>query len=62
MPNYWHNHVHLTSPDPLKTAEFYEKMFGAKRGNAREMPGGRTMVPLDLNGSRIMDRDREPCV
>lgn len=54
MPNYWYDHVHLTTPDPLKTAEFYEKMFGAKRANVREMPNGRTMVELNLNSSRIL--------
>ena len=30
MPNYWFDHVHLMSNDTVKTAEFYEKMFGAK--------------------------------
>ncbi len=54
MPNYYYDHAHLTSPDPLKTAEFYEKMFGAKRANVRELPDGRTMVELDLNGSEIL--------
>ena len=54
MPDYYYDHVHLTSPDPLKTAEFYEKMFGAKRTNVREMPDGRTAVELKLNGSEIL--------
>ena len=33
MPNYWFDHIHLMSPDPLKTAEFYEKSFGWVFGN-----------------------------
>ncbi len=54
MPNYWFHHLHLMSPDPIKTAEFYEKMFGASRVSAREMEGGRHTVNLDLNGTAIL--------
>ena len=54
MSNYWYDHVHLTSLDPLKTAEFYEKMFDARRVEVREMPDGRTSVELDLKGSTIL--------
>ena len=53
MPNYYYDHVHLTSPDPLKTAEFYERMFGARRVDIREIIGGRTLVNLTLNESAI---------
>jgi catechol 2,3-dioxygenase-like lactoylglutathione lyase family enzyme len=54
MPNYWYHHVHLTSPDALKTAEFYEKLFHAQRVSARKMPNGAMMVSLSLNGSNIL--------
>jgi len=54
MPNYWFDHVHLVSSDPLKTAEFYEKMFGAKRGDVRKLPDGRITMGLDLNGVRVL--------
>ncbi len=54
MPSYWYDHIHLISPDPLKTAEFYERMFNAKRVAVRELSDGRTTVNLDLNGSRIL--------
>ncbi|MFC1916534.1 VOC family protein [Chloroflexota bacterium] len=54
MPNYWHDHVHLISPDPLKTAQFYESMFNAERVSTRELPDGRTMVELNLSGSKIL--------
>ena len=54
MPNYWYDHVHLTSLDPLKTSEFYEKNFGAKRVAARTMPDGRTSVELNLQGECIL--------
>ena len=55
MPNYWFHHLHLMSPDEIKTAEFYEKMFGATRVLVREggRPGSRA-VDLDLNGTRII--------
>jgi len=54
MPNYWYDHVHLTSPDPLKTAQFYESMFNAERVSTRELPDGGTSVELNLSGSRIL--------
>ena len=54
MPNYWYDHVHLISPDPVKTAEFYEEMFNAKRVSVGEFGVGRISVMLDLNGSRVL--------
>jgi catechol 2,3-dioxygenase-like lactoylglutathione lyase family enzyme len=54
MAKYWYDHVHLMSPDPPKTAQFYEEMFGAKRGDVRTFPDGRISVPLDLNGQSIL--------
>lgn len=64
MANYWYDHVHLTSPDPLKAAEFYEKMLGAKRVGVSELPDGRTRVILDLNGLviRVTHPGAEPLV
>lgn len=53
MPNYWFDHVHLNSPDPIGTAEFYEKMFGATRQGVRQLNDGRTLIDLILNGSSI---------
>lgn len=52
MSNYRMDHMHLVSPDPVKTAEFYEKMFNAKRIAVREREG-RTSVEIDLKGTRI---------
>lgn len=54
MANYWYDHVHLISPDPVKTAEFYEEMFNAKRVSVGELGAGRVSVMLDLNGSRVL--------
>ena len=49
MTEYVFDHIHLSSPDPLKTAEFYEKMFGATRITARE-----DSARLDLKGVTIL--------
>jgi len=38
----------------LKTAEFYERMFNAKRVSVREAGEGLVSVELDLNGSRVL--------
>ena len=54
MPEYWFDHIHLRSPDPIKTAEFYEQMFGAKRVSMRDEGDGRAMVKLDLKGITIL--------
>ena len=54
MAAYWYDHIHLISPDPVKTAEFYEEMFNAKRVSVGELGEGRVSVMLDLNGSRVL--------
>ncbi len=53
MPNYWFDHVHIISRDPMKTAAFYQNMFGAKITGSRETSDGRIFVDLDLKGSPI---------
>ena len=54
MPEYWFDHIHLRSLDPVRTAEFYEQMFGAKRVSWRDTGDGRAMVKLDLKGVTIL--------
>ncbi len=54
MPSYYYDHVHLISPDPLKTAQFYEEMLNTKRVSGRELSRGGINVELDLNGSRVL--------
>ncbi len=58
MPSYCYDQVHLISPDPVKTAEFYERMFNAKKVSVRELGAGRVSVELDLNGSRVLVMNR----
>lgn len=54
MPNYWFDHIHLMSPDPLSTAEFYEKTFGARQVAVRDLGNGRVSVNINLNGTTIL--------
>ena len=51
MPNYWFDHVHLMSPDPIKTAKVYEEMFGARQVSIQDLGGGRLIVKQDMNGT-----------
>jgi len=53
MPKYWFDHVHLVSPDPVKTAAFYEKAFGAKDEGTTELADGRTLASVGLDGMSI---------
>ena len=53
MPNFWYDHIHLMSPDPVKTAQFYQDLFGAKVIRTIPRADGRASVALDFNGSRL---------
>ncbi len=53
MPNYWFDHVHLNSPDPPGTAQFYEKTLGAAKKADRQLPDGRTLIVLSLSDVNI---------
>ncbi len=58
MAKYWFGHVHLFSPEPRKTSQFYERIFNAKILGTRESPDGRVNVDLDLDGARILVAER----
>jgi len=58
MPDYWMDHIHLMSPDPVKTAEFYEKMFNATLVTSRDEGDGRAMAKLDLQGITLLISQR----
>ncbi len=57
MPSYVFDHIHLVSPDPVKTAEFYEQMFGGKK-SVRPMPNGGKAVSVDIGDTRILIRQK----
>ena len=60
MPDYSYDHIHLVSPEPEKTARFYQTMFGARLVDTRKLTDGRTTIELDLNGSRVLIIDKKP--
>ena len=52
MPNYTYDHIHIRSQDPMATAQWYEKMFGAKIDESTQ-PDGSQRVDLDINGLTV---------
>jgi len=52
MPNYTYDHIHIRSQDPTATAQWYEKMFGAKIIESTQ-PDGSPRVDLDINGLTV---------
>jgi lactoylglutathione lyase len=54
MSKYVFDHVHLLSPDPTKTAEFYQMMFGAILVSSRDLGNGRVVINLNLGGVTIL--------
>ena len=53
MPDYRFHHIHLASPDPVKTAEFYRDAFDAEIATT-ELPGGNVRLELKLGGTRVL--------
>ena len=51
MAKFTYDHIHLRSPDPEKTAAFYERMFGAEI--VRSMQQGKPRIDLKLGGANI---------
>lgn len=51
MPAYTWDHVHLRSPDPEATAQWFEKMLGAQVIRTQQM--GQTRIDLKLGGANI---------
>jgi len=54
LAKYSFDHIHLMSPDPVKTAEFYKEMFGATIVSSRDMGGGRVVVSLKLDAITVL--------
>ena len=51
MAKFTYDHIHLRSPDPEKTAAYYERMFGAEI--VRSMQQGKPRIDLKLGGANI---------
>ena len=51
MPQFTYDHIHLRSPNPEVTAQFYERMFGAEV--VRSMQQGKPRIDLKLGGANI---------
>jgi catechol 2,3-dioxygenase-like lactoylglutathione lyase family enzyme len=51
MAKFTYHHIHLRSPNPEATAQYYEKMFGAEV--IRTMQQGKPRIDLKLGGASI---------
>jgi len=51
MPTYTWDHVHLRSPDPEATAQWFERVLGAEV--IRSMQQGKPRIDLKLGGANI---------
>ena len=51
MATYTCDHVHLRSPNPEATAQWYERMFGAEV--IRSMQAGKPRIDLKLGGLKV---------
>ena len=51
MTTFTYDHIHLRSTDPEKTAQYYERMFGAEV--IRTMQQGKPRIDLKLGGVNI---------
>lgn len=48
--SYRVNHLHLKTPDPRKTAQWYVDYLGAKVVSENQSPSGQVTLRLDLHG------------
>ena len=51
MPTYTWDHVHLRSPDPEATAQWFERVLGAEV--IRSMQQGKPRIDLKLGGANV---------
>jgi catechol 2,3-dioxygenase-like lactoylglutathione lyase family enzyme len=52
MPVYSYDHIHLRSRDPRGTAQYYERMFGARIIESVQSDG-QPRLDLDINGLTV---------
>jgi catechol 2,3-dioxygenase-like lactoylglutathione lyase family enzyme len=51
MPKYTWDHIHLRSPDPEATAQWFERVLGAEV--LRSMQQGKPRIDLKLGGANV---------
>lgn len=59
MARFTYEHIHLRSPDPEATAQYYEKMFDAEIIRSKQ-PDGSPRIDLDLGGQKVFIARAEP--
>jgi len=66
MPTYSFNHIHLLTRDPKATAQYYNRMFGAKIIETTQSDG-KPRIDLELGGLSIFilrvppEQEAPPC-
>ena len=66
MPAYSFNHIHLLTRDPKATAQYYNRMFGAKIIESTQSDG-KPRIDLELGGLSIFilrvppEQEAPPC-
>ena len=58
MPTFTWDHIHLRTPDPEATAQWFERMFGAEV--IRSMPQGKPRIDIKLGGGKIFIAKSRP--
>jgi lactoylglutathione lyase len=58
MPKVTWDHIHLRTPDPEATAQWFERMLGAQVG--RSMQQGKPRIDLKLGGANIFLAEVKP--
>ena len=59
MTKYTWEHIHLRSPDPASTAQWYQEKLGAEIIRTPQ-PDGSTRYDLDLTGQKIFIAKADP--
>jgi len=58
MPSFTWDHVHLRTPDPEATAQWFERMFGAEV--IRSTQQGKPRIDIKLGGAMIFTAQVNP--
>src|SRR5262245_8703973 len=59
MPNFAWDHIHLRTPDPEATAQWFETMFGAEI-NRTMQKDGKPRIDINLGGAKIFTAKVSP--